>query len=247
MLKTGHELPDAEIRLRYERLTWRGGLGPEFVVRVLALAGDLHGRRVLDVGCGTGDLLRAAAQRSDGLLVGVDFAVARLARAAGGHRRIHLVQHDLAQPLPFASASFDVVFCTETLEHLKHPEACLAEIRRVLHPAGRLVVSVPNATGFFPFNRLAPLVPGRWMRGRLLPYEHPDNTCFDYGEIRRLVRDAGFEIERCAGYRYLRYLQLLPLVRSVYGVVYPLVERCFPRLGAVRFAYNLILRCRRPA
>ncbi len=252
MLKTGHDLPDAEIHARYERLTWRGGLGPEFIARVLALAGDLTGLRVLDVGCGKGELLLAAAARFDCALTGVDFAANRLA-AAGSPRTIRLVTHDLARPLPFEARAFDVVFCTETLEHLKRPDACLAEIRRVLDPAGRLVLSVPNATGFFPFNRLGWLVPGRLLRGRLLPYEHPSNTdqpidtCFEYREIIRLLTAARFEIEARAGYRYFRYLQMLPILRAAYAAVYPAVERWLPRLGGHRFAYNLLLRCRRGA
>lgn len=253
MLKTGHDLPDAEILARYERLTGRGGLGPEFVARVLGLAGDLTGRRVLDVGCGRGELLRAAAGRFECALTGVDFAANRLAAAADNGWAIRLVAHDLARPLPFPDAAFDVVFCTETLEHLKRPAACLAEIRRVLAVEGRLVLSVPNATGFFPFNRLSWLVPGRWLRGRLLPYEHPDNTdqpidtCFEYREIVELVTAAGFAIEARVGYRYFRYLQMLPIVRSAYAAVCPAVEPWLERAGAQRFAYNLILRCRRAA
>jgi SAM-dependent methyltransferase len=250
VLKTGHDLPDAEIRARYEALAGRGGLGPEFVRRVLALAPDLAGRRVLDVGCGQGELLRAIADRVDCALTGVDFAIRRLRGLddLGAHAR--LVAHDLARPLPFADHAFDVAFCTETLEHLKRPDLALAEIRRVLAPGGRLVLSVPNATGFFPWNRVPRLVPGRWLRRRLLPYEHPGNTdqpidtSFEYDEIVALVEGTGFQIEARTGWRYFRYLQMLPLVRPVYAAAYPAVERALERAGAQRFAYNLLLRCR---
>jgi SAM-dependent methyltransferase len=251
MLKTGHDLPDPEIRERYNRLGALGGLGPEFVRRVLALAGDFGGRRVLDVGCGRGELLQAAAARFDCELTGVDFAPTRLAAARSGGRPVRLLAHDLGHPLPFVDGVFDLVFCTETLEHLKRPETCLGEIRRVLAPEGRLLLSVPNATGFFPFNRLGWLVRGRWLRSRLLPYEHPANTgqpidtCFDYGEILALVRGAGFEVEARTGYRYFRYLEMVPLVRAVWGLAAPTADQWLPRLGGQRFAYNLILRCRK--
>lgn len=253
MLKTGHDLSDDEIRVRYDALTHRGGLGPEFIRRVLALAGDLTGLRILDVGCGKGELLaEIAAHFPTSELYGVDLSTARLREAAErAGLRVTLAEADIQNSIPFPAVFFHRIFCTEALEHLKEPERCLAEMRRVLKADGRVIVTVPNATGFAPFHRLAPLIPGRWLRGRLLPYEHPSNTdqpidtCFVYGEIMRLIRAGGFEVEAIHGYRYLRYLQLLPLVRDLYGWVYPAVERVLPALSGQRFAYNLLLRCRK--
>ncbi|MGH7279353.1 MAG: class I SAM-dependent methyltransferase, partial [Candidatus Rokuibacteriota bacterium] len=84
MLRTGHDRSDAEIRDRYAALAHRGGLGPEFLRRVVALAGDMGRARILDVGCGTGDLLAALAARGpDSRLWGVDISSARLAARRG--------------------------------------------------------------------------------------------------------------------------------------------------------------------
>jgi SAM-dependent methyltransferase len=253
VLKTGHQLDDAAIRARYERLGHRGGLGHAFARRVVALAGR-PGHRVADIGCGTGELLgELAAMWPDSELVGVDFAASRLRAAAAAAPPVTLVDADLGAPLPFGDAAFDTVFCTEVLEHLKDPVGALREIRRVLAAGGRLTLSVPNATGFAPFHRLGGLVPGAWLRGKLLPYEHPlvtdqpIDTCFVYREIVDLVRAAGFTIELVRGYRYFRYLEMLPVVRDLYTPVTPLLERALPRVGGVRFAYNLLLRCRKAA
>jgi SAM-dependent methyltransferase len=253
VLKTGHQLDDATLRTRYESLAQRGGLGPAFAQRVIALAGPPAAGRAADVGCGTGELLgelAAAAAWRRSSLYGVDFAASRLRTAASVTRRVRLIDADLGAALPFADRAFDVVFCTEVLEHLKDPIRCLREIRRVLAPAGRLALSVPNATGFAPFHRLGPLVPGAWLRGKLLPYEHPENTdqpidtCWTYGEIVALVRAGGFVIEAWDGMAYFRYLEMLPIVREVWRPVVPAAERLLPRLGAHRFAYHVLLRCR---
>jgi ubiquinone/menaquinone biosynthesis C-methylase UbiE len=253
MLKTGHHLSDEEIRSGYEALVGRGGLGPEFIERVLALAGDSTGLKILDVGCGKGELLAEICARFPASEVhGVDFSTARLRDAS---RRVGLQvalkEADIQKALPFPDASFDRIFCTETLEHLKEPHRCLREMGRVLKADGRMILTIPNASGFAPFNRLGPLIPGRWLRGKLLPYEHPSNTdqpidtCFAFKEIMELVRVGGFEVEAAAGYRYFRYLQMLPAVRDVYRWIYPGVEWALPKLCGERFAYNLLLRCRK--
>jgi 2-polyprenyl-3-methyl-5-hydroxy-6-metoxy-1,4-benzoquinol methylase len=252
VLKTGHELDAAAIRAGYERLAHRGGLGAGFARRVIALAGPPRAGRVADIGCGTGELLHELAVAWPASeLYGVDFAASRLRSAADlVDRRVTLLDADLGASLPFADGTFEALFCTEVLEHLKHPVACLAELRRLLAPGARLTLSVPNATGFAPFHRLGPLVPGGWLRGKLLPYEHPANTdqpidtCWSYGEIVALVRAGGFQVEAADGLAYFRYLEMLPAVRTVWRAASPLAERLLPRLGGRRFAYHLLLRCR---
>lgn len=252
MLKTGHHLSDGEIRARYDWLPHLGGLGPEFLRRVLDVAGDLSGLRVLDIGCGRGELLAEIARRWPAAsLYGLDLSAARVAGAgARSAVRVGLVTADIGLAAPFAASSFDRVFCLETLEHLKRPDHCLREIVRLLRADGRAILSVPNAAGFAPFHRLGGVLPGRWLKGKLLPYEHPANTgqpidtCFGFAEIVALVRGADLEIEAIDGWRYFRYLEMLPGTRRLYPWLGRVLEHTMPRVGGVRFAYNLIVRCR---
>src|SRR5450432_1172250 len=75
-----------------------------------ALLGDVAGVTVADIGCGTGrHALRLAARGGD--VTAVDFSAGMLAkaRAKPGAERVTWVEHDLAQPLPFATGSFDRV------------------------------------------------------------------------------------------------------------------------------------------
>jgi SAM-dependent methyltransferase len=99
------------------------------------------GRQVLDLGCRYGALTQAYVEGNG--VVGVD--VDREALAEAAKLGIETRWADVEQPLEFADSSFDVVVAGELLEHLRDPEAVVAESLRVLKPGGRLVGSVPNA------------------------------------------------------------------------------------------------------
>ncbi len=57
--------------------------------------------------------------------------------------------HDVEKGLPFGERSFDVVWCTEVIEHLYQPGSLLEEIRRVLRPGGIAVLTTPNSGWWF--------------------------------------------------------------------------------------------------
>jgi SAM-dependent methyltransferase len=100
-----------------------------------------RGRRVLDLGCRSGALTRHFLDGNE--VVGLDVDAAALAKAEA--IGITPVQADVEERLPFEDASFDAVVAGELLEHLRFPDALVAEIHRILRPGGVLVGSVPNA------------------------------------------------------------------------------------------------------
>ena len=99
---------------------------------------------ILDVGCGTGRLLRSAAVRFPGVeLLGVDAAIemvnqAKTALPAGMAIRF---QQARAEELPLQTGSFDLVFSTLTVRHWCDQRKGITEVRRVLAPGGRWVLA----------------------------------------------------------------------------------------------------------
>lgn len=106
--------------------------------RLIALARIAPGDAVLDVACGTGDLLFAAggARRAVGL--DVTLRMLQLARTRETTRGPLLVQGDMGS-LPFASAGFTVVTTGYGLRNVPDLAAALAELHRVIAPGGRLL------------------------------------------------------------------------------------------------------------
>jgi SAM-dependent methyltransferase len=121
---------------------------------MLALIGDVAGQDVLDVGCGPGFYSAAMAERG-ATVTGLDGSadMVRIAERTVGERG-RFVQHDLEQPLPLADASFDLAVMALVYHHLHARRQLLAELRRVLRPGGRLLVSTTH-----------PMSEQRWLGG----------------------------------------------------------------------------------
>ena len=112
------------------------GADPEYEEQILPLAArELHGaRKVLDVGCGDGQVSRLAAKMG-AEVIGIDptwncVSVAH-ERGGGAFARAGAAQ------LPFADASFDAVVACLVFEHIRDVDSAISEVSRVLQPGGR--------------------------------------------------------------------------------------------------------------
>jgi ubiquinone/menaquinone biosynthesis C-methylase UbiE len=156
---------------------WAMSFGRSRSTRLLVdLAGVGPGDRVVDVGCGPGLFLKAAAERG-ATAVGVDPSVRmrRLAlrRIPAGLRPAVTVVDGAAERLPLADGSATVAWAVASFHHWSDPDAGLDEVRRVLAPGGRLLIA----------ERLADQ--RGWFRGHALTWEAAEG-------LAAKVRRAGF-------------------------------------------------------
>lgn len=116
---------------------------PEMLAERVEIAGLRADDVVLDVACGPGAFVLAAAARTR-FARGVDLTPEMLRRARGlqAERGITNAAFDLgeAEKLPYADASFDLVSCQFAFHHMPRPQAALAEMLRVTKPEGRIFV-----------------------------------------------------------------------------------------------------------
>jgi SAM-dependent methyltransferase len=123
---------------------WREG--QERRLRLANQYAPLTGKTVLEFGCGLG-LYMNAMRRYTPRVFGFDIETERLAVA-----RKNGIEHlagAVGEDLPFADASFDVVFSNDVLEHVRDDRRSAREIVRVLRPGGRAVIYVPNRLYLF--------------------------------------------------------------------------------------------------
>jgi len=113
---------------------------------MIRLAGDVAGLKILDAGCGSGPLMEALRGK-DAVVSGFDLspAMVELARQRLGEDADVRVA-DLGAPLPYPDDTFDLVVASLSLHYVKDWDSALAELRRVLKPGGRLIVSIIHPT-----------------------------------------------------------------------------------------------------
>lgn len=171
--------------------------------------GDVAGRRVLDVGCGTGRA-GASVHVADAYVVGVDPDPAMVAMARG---RVDSTVVAQGERLPFRDGCFDAVVAVAVLEFVADQAGVLGEVARVTRSPGTVVVGVLNPWSAW----------GLWHRRRRRAGMWPDARFVAAGDLARICRPYGaVSVEET-----LRAPGRLPGL-EVWG---PVVERLGRRLG----------------
>jgi len=193
--------------------------------------GDLSGRRVLEVGAGTGRdavaLVRAGAE-----VLTLDYVPGSLGLTAKAARQSGVVVAPVCGDgtgSPFADGTFDVVFHQGLLEHFPDPLPLLRDNIRILKPGGHLVVDVPQTFHYYTLGKQILIALDKWFAGW--------ETQFTIAELEKLVLAEGLSVARSYGdwmvpglwYRALRKTVLTRLGRKL--PMYPEPIPPLARLG----------------
>jgi ubiquinone biosynthesis O-methyltransferase len=163
---------------------------------ILELAGNVAGFRVLDVGCGDGDLALELWERG-AQVTGIDASQEMIAaaRVRAKHQKAAIAfEVAAAEHLPFASEQFDIVVAVTILCFVKDPAPVFREMARVLRPGGRLVIGELGRWSSWAAARRVRAWCGSalWRRARFRSNR----------ELRRLIKHVGLAVETVRGAIY---------------------------------------------
>lgn len=199
---------------------------------IFRFAGDLRGKRLLDLGCGDGTYSIAAFQRG-AHVTGVDISEAMLesarcrALAIGASAEWHRVP---AESLPYESETFDTVIAVTVLCFVREPLQVMREVRRVLRPGGSFVIG--------ELGRYSSWALLRRVRGWLGSSTWREAHFWTLGELRRLLQQAGFRVTASRACVYYPPFNLAARVLGEY-------DHAFSFLGQVGAAF-VAVRAEKP-
>lgn len=200
---------------------------------------DLAGRKVLEVGAGTGrDADKIASQ--DAITYALDYSEKSLTLMSRSVRHdVRIVCGD-AFDLPFLDESLDVVFHQGLLEHFRNPGDMLDDHVRVLKRGGALLVDVPQRYHYYTVLKHILIFLGRWFAGW--------ETEFSVAQLCRLVEERGMRVVGVYGHNpsppiWYRGIRRILLKTGLRMPMYPLKPRWFQGLhGTVKSAVPEKLR-----
>lgn len=170
--------------------------------------------RVLDLGCGDGDLLHWLAKEQACAVVGVEIADEKVLACVG--RQVPVIQADIDRGLAmFARGRFDVVVLSQALQATQETERVLREIGEIGHEC---IVSIPN---FGHWSTITSLLSGHMPVNKRLPfawYNTPNRHFATANDFEVLLADLGFQILNRAFLHDDQEVRWLPSLRSTLAV-----------------------------
>lgn len=119
------------------------------MIKELLRGSELKGKRILDVGCGAGDLCFMLAHQGANV-IGVELDAHKVATANSiaahwNFKELRFIAGDVTKLDQMNLGQFDMIFCVALLEHIQDDDTLFHQVRSMLRPGGQFIMEVPNA------------------------------------------------------------------------------------------------------
>jgi len=152
-------------------------------------------KKILDIGCGAGLLGKELKNRQKCYVAGIEYAPEAATKSETALDRVYM--GDAVKVIPeILENSFDTIIMADFLEHIANPEEILSEVKRILIPGGRLVLSIPNVRHW---SVIKDLLEGRWEYQDAGILDKTHLRFFTWQSILSLLNSAGYHIDSYSG------------------------------------------------
>jgi methionine biosynthesis protein MetW len=153
------------------------------------ISGDLKNKKILDIGCGNGDLARMLTDKEIEVY-GIDISSKAVSKTKKFMTKFY--ELDLNEDnLPFKNQTLDIVIASEIIEHLFAPEKLLKEIHRVLKKGGLAVITTPN---FLYWGNRLKFLEGWFDYEKTGIFDESHVHFFTYSSLKKEIKNSGFKI-----------------------------------------------------
>ena len=181
--------------------------------------------RVLDVGCGTGELGRSL----NGNQCNVTGWDLKLDRAHANREAYQLLEEHDIEKQGFGSEKYDVIVFSDVLEHLNDPEKVLEKSRESLNAGGMILVSLPNVA--YMDNRVG-LLKGNW--------NYTDAGILDRTHLKFFTLLTAEQLLVSAGFRIQEIEPEIPVIRSAWkSNIFSILSQAWPGLFAIGWVFQV--------
>lgn len=204
------------IGLGYDKIAEKIYVSDAFYNECLGMEKNYFGD-ILDIGCGQGIILKKLKESwGDKIknLTGIELSEKLLAMAGKNVPEARLLMAD-AENLPFSDDAFDFVIMTDVFQYLLDFDRALEEVKRVLKPGGKFIVSVPNKNWLLFEDYIK-------KRKNIQPLE---DHFFDFSEMKKLLEKHNFKILKYRGADCLRYYAPYHKYEMILAKIFPFLHK----------------------
>lgn len=182
--------------------------------KIANMVGDTKGKKILDIGCGTGEYLVAASENGfDVTGIDVDKSITDYVSKEYGFNVINT----LLKEGTFEENSFDVVVLSHVIEHLEDPNKIISTIYKILKPEGLFLMLTPNVNSFADdfFKIYSNIRYGKNITNKLTPFVSPYHILgFNMKSSKQLLKNMNFKVvyaQKYHGLDWEEYKMKIPM------------------------------------
>lgn len=186
-------------------------------------------KKVLDVGCNTGNLGSQLIKSKNCVVYGIDYSVNSIKKAKTRLTKAEVFDLETYK-VPFEKEKFDVIIFGDVLEHIRYPEVVLTKFKKLLNKNGLVIASIPNVANI---NIRWNLFWGNWNYKTWGILDKTHMRFFTKKTIKKLFTNQNYKIIKInstpgANFIFLRHFKPLIKIKEI-------ICKIYPKLLALRF------------